>query len=51
VTHLPYIVAAYGLALVIFGGLGLNAWQRMARAKRRLAEIDPRGARNEAAGT
>ena len=52
-THLPYILAAYGLALLIFGGLGVNAWQRMGRARRRLAEIDPRAdraERNQAAG-
>ena len=41
-THLPYIIAAYGLALVVIGGLVLSAWQRLRTAQARLAALDPR---------
>ena len=41
-THLPYIVASYALGFAVIAGLGLDAWLRMNRARRRLAAIDPR---------
>ena len=45
-THLPFIAAAYGLAILIAGGFSIAAWRRMRRAARQLAAIDPRaGAR------
>ena len=43
--HLPYILAAYGLTVLVAGGFALDAWMRMRRAKRRLAAIDPRASR------
>jgi len=43
VTHLPYIVAAYGIAAVVAAGFAADAWLRVARARRKLAAIDPRG--------
>jgi heme exporter protein D len=43
--HLPYIVAAYGLTVLVAGGFALDAWLRMGRARRRLAAIDPRAGR------
>ena len=43
--HLTYIMAAYGLAVVITACYAVSAWVRMARARRRLAAIDPREAR------
>ena len=43
--HLTYIMAAYGLTVVISGWYAASAWMRMARARRRLAAIDPREAR------
>jgi hypothetical protein len=43
--HLIYIMAAYGLAVVIGGAYAVNAWLRLGRARRRLAAIDPREAR------
>jgi heme exporter protein CcmD len=42
-THLPYIAASYGLTVLIVVWLGLGAWRRSARARRKLAELDPRG--------
>jgi hypothetical protein len=42
VTHLPFIAASYGLAALVLGGFGANAWWRMSAARRRLAAIDPR---------
>jgi cytochrome c biogenesis protein CcdA len=42
-THLPYIAASYALGLGVPLTLGLLAWQRLARARRRLAAVDPRG--------
>jgi hypothetical protein len=44
-THLPYIVAAYGLAVVVGGWFAVDAWLRMGRAGRRLAAVDPRAQR------
>ena len=43
--HLIYIMASYGLAVVIGGGYAVNAWLRLGRARRRLAAVDPREAR------
>lgn len=41
-THLPYIAGAYAAALLIGGILALRAATRLARARRRLAAVDPR---------
>jgi len=41
-THLPYIVAAYGLGVLIPGAFALAAFLRMRGAQRRLAAIDTR---------
>ena len=41
-THLPFIVASYGLAVLVLGWFGIGAWLRAAAAQRRLAAIDPR---------
>ncbi len=46
-THLTYIMASYGLAVVMGVAYALDAWLRLGRARRRLAEIDPRAAREE----
>jgi hypothetical protein len=43
--HLTYIMAAYGLTVVIAGWYSVAAWVRMTRARRRLAAIDPRASR------
>ena len=42
-THLPYIVAAYGIALVLVAFYAIGAWVRIGQARRRLAAIDRRG--------
>jgi hypothetical protein len=39
-THLPYVVASYALALMIPGTLALTAFLRMRAAQRRLATMD-----------
>ncbi len=44
-THLTYIIAAYGLFVVVAVWFSAAAWTRMARARRRLAAIDPRAPR------
>jgi hypothetical protein len=41
-THLPYIVAAYLLGVVIPGTFSLSAFLRMRAAQRRLAAMDTR---------
>ncbi|HME26569.1 MAG TPA: hypothetical protein VKI44_35465 [Acetobacteraceae bacterium] len=41
-THLPYVVAAYVLGVVIPGTFALTAFLRMRAAQRRLAAIDRR---------
>jgi len=44
-THLTYIIAAYGVAVVVAGWFSVDAWVRMGRARRRLSAIDPRSHR------
>ncbi len=41
-THLPYIAAAYGLAVLLGVGFAVDAWLRVGRARRKLDAIDPR---------
>ncbi len=41
-THLPYVAAAYGLTMAVAGWLIADAAVRTARARRRLAALDPR---------
>ena len=44
-THLPYVLTCYGLAVLVAGGLGISAALRLAAARRRLEAVDPRGTR------
>jgi heme exporter protein D len=44
-THLPFIIASYGLAVLVGAAYSIDAWMRMSRARRRLAAIDPRANR------
>ncbi len=44
-THLPYIIAAYGFTAVVVGVLGFGAAARLRRARRLLAGLDRRGRR------
>ena len=41
-THLAYIVPAYGLAVLVIVGFALDAMVRLRRARARLAAIDRR---------
>ncbi len=41
-THLPYVAACFGLGLAVPLGFAFSAWQRLGRARLRLAQIDPR---------
>ncbi len=41
-THLPFIAATYALGLAVPIVFAVAAWQRLVRAQRRLAAIDPR---------
>ena len=41
-TYLPFIVAAYALTGLVFGGFGIGAWLRLSAARKRLTAIDPR---------
>jgi hypothetical protein len=45
VNHLPFIAGSYALALAVPAWLGIGAWTRLARARRRLAAIDARAER------
>ena len=45
-THLPFIVAAYTLGVLIPAGYAMVAYLRMGAARRKLAAIDPRAARD-----
>jgi heme exporter protein D len=48
VTHLPYVTASYGLALLVGVAFAVDAWLRVRRARRRLEAIDPRRNRERA---
>jgi heme exporter protein D len=50
VTHLPYVAASYGLALVVGAAFALDAWLRVRRAARRLEAIDKRRQRDRGRG-
>ncbi len=41
-THLPYIVAAYALGVLVPGTFAWSAFVRMRGARRRLAAVDTR---------
>jgi hypothetical protein len=44
-THLPFLAGAYALALLLPAALAFSARRRLARARRRLAAVDPRPGR------
>jgi hypothetical protein len=50
VTHLPYIIGSYGMALVLAVTFGISAWMRTTSARKRLAALDTRRAARDAAG-
>jgi hypothetical protein len=45
--HLPFVVASYGLAVLVLGGFGVGAWVRVGAARQQLAAIDPRRERTK----
>jgi hypothetical protein len=47
-THLPFIVGAYALGILVPVGFAWAAFMRLGIARRRLAAIDPRGPRKPA---
>jgi hypothetical protein len=47
VTHLPFIVAAYALGVLIPAALAIDVYLRLGSARRRLAAIDPRRNRGQ----
>ncbi len=44
-THLDFIIASYGLAVAVPAMFATLAWQRLSRARRRLATLDKRTSR------
>jgi len=47
-THLPFVIGAYALGILVPAGFALAAVLRLGIARRRLAAIDPRGPRTPA---
>lgn len=41
-THLPFIIACYGLGVGVPTVLAINAWMRLAQARTRLAMLETR---------
>lgn len=41
-THLPYILAAYGLTALVATALSFGTINRLRAARKRLAQLDPR---------
>jgi hypothetical protein len=50
VTHLPYIIGSYGMALVLALTFGVSAWMRTTSARKRLLALDTRRAARDSAG-
>jgi hypothetical protein len=48
-THFGFVAASYALAILLPVAFGLDAWRRTRSVRRRLAAIDPRQNRREAA--
>jgi len=48
VTHLPFVLGAYALGILVPAGFAGAAFMRLGIARRRLAAIDPRGLRKPA---
>ncbi|WP_284946223.1 heme exporter protein CcmD [Acidisoma cladoniae] len=48
-THLGFIAASYGIAVVVVLVLSADAWRRLSQAKRRLAVLDAASPRRRAA--
>jgi uncharacterized protein YjiS (DUF1127 family) len=44
-THLPYLVASYGLFFALTCWMTVGAWRRMRQARRMLTAIDTRAVR------
>jgi type IV secretory pathway TrbD component len=44
-THLGFIAASFGLAVLVPAAFGVLTWQRLTVARRRLAALDPRASR------
>lgn len=38
-THLPYLVAAYGITIIAIGGLSVHSWTRLKHVQKKLAQI------------
>ncbi len=49
-THLPYIIGSYGMALVLALTFGVSAWMRTTSARKRLLALDTRRAARDSAG-
>jgi len=47
-THLPFILGAYALGILVPAGFAWGAVLRLGIARRRLGAIDPRGVRKSA---
>ncbi len=48
-THLPFIIASYGLSVLVVAALALNAARRASRARAKLASLDARAQEKRAA--
>lgn len=38
-THLPYLIAAYGITVVSIGTLSVRSWTRLKHVKKKLAQL------------
>lgn len=38
-THLPYLVAAYGITVVSIGTISIHSWTRLQQIKKKLAQL------------
>ncbi|WP_237216039.1 heme exporter protein CcmD [Falsiroseomonas oryziterrae] len=45
-THWLHVTLSWGITALVFGGLAVGAYLRQRAAKARLAQLDPRGARD-----
>lgn len=38
-THIPYLIAAYGITIFTLGGISIHSWTRLKRVQKKLAQL------------
>ncbi|CAI3933821.1 MULTISPECIES: heme exporter protein CcmD [Commensalibacter] len=38
-THLPYLIAAYGITIIALGTISLHSWTRLKQVQKKLSQL------------